>query len=228
MNAIAELPAGILHKRIGTAQPIFNNSAMQIDGIWNSLFTDFSSVWVPGTAEGPHFNQSTDATTDSDAHITFGTFTGTPLHDPSNNIRAQWRFSIDDYTNVRIPIGFSGATASNNMGDDDPPGGVAMLQFSTARGDTNWQFHTRPIFGPETLIDSGIVPVADAIYTIEIEVTTDFTRFILYDKDLTVLADKVSTTNLLDQVCQFFAGVRTLNATAKTISHYGGMQVGEA
>ena len=101
------------------------------------------------------------------------------------------------------------------------------MQFSTARGDTNWQFHTRPVTGPDTLIDSGVAVAADTVYSIEIEQTADYARFTLYDNALVVLADKVSTTNLPSLDFRWFSGLRTLAAAAKKMRHYSGSQVGE-
>lgn len=83
-------------------------------------------------------------------------------------------FNIQSITNVRFFVGLTDQTTrGNNTNADDPAGAnMAGLQFSTARGDTEWQFMIKN-GATQTLVPNTVAgtPVTTGPYMLEISLS---------------------------------------------------------
>ena len=64
-------------------------------------------------------------------------------------------FRISSLADVRLFIGYSDQTLATMAGSDNPAGSYIGLQFSSARGDTNWQYVAKD-GTTQLLTDSGV------------------------------------------------------------------------
>ena len=96
-------------------------------------------------------------------------------------------------TNTRIFIGLANGTFTTNP--SDTPTDCIGLQFSTARGDANFQFYSSD-GASNTVTDSTIPVTTNAVY-FEMDATTSSSvTFRLYDSTFTLLSEKIKSVNL--------------------------------
>lgn len=76
---------------------------------------------------------------------------------------------------IRSFFGFSNQTGATAVGSDDPAGHYAGFQFSTNRGDTNWQCVTKD--GTTQKVTNSGVPASTAAFQFEIYLTPTKAEF---------------------------------------------------
>ena len=134
------------------------------------------------------------------------------------------KFRIMDNTDIRI---FAGMTTEshNAVCDNDTIGGDAVgFQFSTNRGDTNWQLVTNN-GGTQTTTNSGLAFVTSQIYIMEMEWSGVGTsvRFRISDQNFNALMQDTVVTSNLPAVTSDLSpmnALHTLATAAKTCRFY--------
>jgi hypothetical protein len=114
--------------------------------------------------------------------------------------------------------GFFDSDGPDVITADDPDGDYAAIRYSTNASDTTWKYITSAN-DTSTVTDSGIAPVADQIYHIEIEFESAGVRFRIEDENKAVLNEQTVTTNRpRDNVVglQMCNGLETLEAVTKS------------
>tara|TARA_R110000824_G_scaffold7514_6_gene34029 strand:+ start:4865 stop:5605 length:741 start_codon:yes stop_codon:yes gene_type:complete len=132
------------------------------------------------------------------------------------------KFSLNQLATLRMWQGFFDQNGTNVVNTDDPDGDYAAIRYSTNASDTTWKYITSAD-DTSTVTDSGIAPVADQIYHLEIEFETTGVRFRIEDENKLVLNEQTVTTNRpRDHVAelQLFHGLETLEAVAKSWRFY--------
>jgi len=79
------------------------------------------------------------------------------------------KVKLDTVATVRYFFGLSSDTGANTVADDDPATYQCGIQFSTARGDTNWQLALDDN-GTQVLTDTGLAAAA-GVYWFEVDIT---------------------------------------------------------
>lgn len=104
-------------------------------------------------------------------------------------------FALIDLTNVRFFIGLTDSLTSAAMvGSDNPAVGHVGIQFSTARGDTNFQFvYKSSSVGTQFVVDTGIAPNASKFYSMELDNDGTNLLAILYDSNVSVWSTTISS-----------------------------------
>ena len=120
---------------------------------------------------GYYLEIDTNDVTNDDSYI--GTTSYHVNRRPVSNLFWTMRFALPTVANCRFFAGLMpyGDRSSANNSDDE--GDVKVgFQFSTGRGDTNFQFlHNDG--STQSLIDSGVAPATDVIYQVELEYSSD-------------------------------------------------------
>jgi hypothetical protein len=88
--------------------------------------------------------------------------------DTGGLIKTRTKVKLDTVATVRYFYGWSSDNAYSTMADDDPATYQCGFQFSTARGDTNWQIALDDN-GTQVLTDTGLAAAA-GVYWFEIDI----------------------------------------------------------
>lgn len=155
---------------------------------------------VPSAA--PSVTEANLANTTASAGQAGGLFSNTTLYLNGNQAPlTEQNFKLVDVTGVRMFIGLVDSIANSSMvGNDDPANAYIGLQFSTDRGDTNFQFVYRPSAGgTQTKIDTGVVPsVLDTdFYSLEMDHDGASTILVFLYKNGIIVWSATLTTNLI-------------------------------
>lgn len=136
------------------------------------------------------------------------------------------RFGLSHTSDLRFFAGMTHYGQVHNIinSDDYSSQDWAGIQFSTARGDTNFQFVTRKSSVGQTLVDTGVAPDTAKSYDFEMEFSSGGTscRMRLTESDGTIVcSDETITTNLPTST-QFDPGyaIRTLTTAEKGFKFY--------
>ncbi len=177
-----------------------NTSSFSGEGQHRILtITDASSSSVT-TADGVRLLQVSTGTTNSvagwdnaDTHFNF-----------ASKIEMWFKIQIEDViTSVRYTVGAcqDGIQGGGEAGSsDDATKEYAVIQFSTARGDSNWQFTTRDDGGTQEITDLGAAAVVtvDTVYVVKFVSTGASWTVTIYDETGAQLATATHSTNIPD------------------------------
>jgi len=136
-------------------------------GMTPHISENASSYLYDADAGGPYLEALSGAVENDDSYIS--TIQSYFNFVPKANLYMTVRFSLPVITNTRfltglIPYG----NRASVTGSDDPSQSMIGLQFSTGRGDTNFQFiHSDA--STMVLVDTGVAPATDVIYQWEME-----------------------------------------------------------
>jgi len=153
--------------------------------------TDEGSSLGYDTGE-PYFEQNSTSLTNGAA------ISGGVLFSSKADPLALQKFKVLDNTNIRYFFGFCALNWINFNDNDTITDDAVGFQFSTNRGDTNWQLITNN-GGTQTTTDSGLAFSNSQIYVMEIELLGVGTsvRFRISDENFNVLMnDTFITSNL--------------------------------
>lgn len=195
-----------------------SSSAVDDWGLLNQMTeTDSSSAAITSSA-GVSLQQNTAASTNSEAFIVAGNRLLALDTLPLVNIK----FEPRNTSNIRFFCGLQADNVSKLGSDDLSEAGIG-IQFSTARGDSNFQFLSHQFPSGQDLVDSGIAFSVDPFY-LQIDVTspTSVTLRIL-DEDYVELATHTFTgAELFDATftLSVFCGLRTLTGSVRTVRNY--------
>ena len=175
-----------------------------------------------GADNGLYFEQLTGTISGNDAGVRIAVFEEIPPFADSLYIV---KFRIMDNTDIRAFVGWT-TESYTEINDNDTIGGDAVgFQFSSSRGDTNWQLITNDFGMAQTTTDSGLAFSTNQIYIVEMEFTSlgESVRFRISDENFNVLMnDTIVTSNLptaSSDVSPSF-GIQTLTTAAKTSRFY--------
>lgn len=112
-----------------------------------------------------------------------------------NKFLSEQKFVMNDTSNCRFFVGITDSIANGGMsGADNPSLTYLGLQFSTNRGDTNFQFvYTATDGGTQTLINTGIAPNTAKFYSLEMDCDGTSITPILYDNETPVWTTTISS-----------------------------------
>ena len=184
-----------------------------------STFIDKSSSI--GEDKGTYFEQLTDTSSGKDATLRLTSFEEVPPFADSLYIL---KHRVLDNTDIRVFAGWS-TESYNAVNDNDTIADDAVgFQFSSSRGDTNWQLITND-GGTQTTTDSGCPFQTSLIYIMEIEFSSLGTsvRFRISHENFDIcMGDTVVTSNLPTASSDMspLSGIQTLAAAAKTRRYY--------
>ena len=120
---------------------------------------------------GYYVEIATNDVTDDDSYI--GTVSNHHNRRPVSNLFWTMKFALPTVANCRFFTGLIPYGSRASMNNSDDPGLVQVVfQFSTGRGDTNFQFIHNDS-ATQTLIDTGVAPATDVIYQVELEYSSD-------------------------------------------------------
>ena len=180
-----------------------------------------STASTIGADNGFYAEQYTNTSSGNDAAIRMTAFEEIPPFADSLFIA---KYRVLDNTDIRVFVGWS-TLAFNQVNDNDTITDDAVgFQFSSSRGDTNWQLITND-GGTQTTTNSGLAFSTSQIYIMEIEFTGVGTsvRFRISDENFNVLMnDTVVTSNLPTASSDLspLLGIQTLTTAAKTCRFY--------
>jgi hypothetical protein len=81
----------------------------------------------------------------------------------ANGFFSMTRVGVVDTTSVRVFSGMADQTIATMVGADNPSGNYAGFQFSTVRGDSNWQFVTKDN-STQNVVNTGVAFTANKVY----------------------------------------------------------------
>lgn len=150
---------------------------------------------------------------------------------PRFNVEAEpvllTKFSLQSLTDVRFFVGMGKDRSDNIFGagegtGTDTPGGETYigLQFSTERGDTNWQFVIDPDGTAQTLVDSGVTASTNVFHLL-IELVENQNRVVLLDNRKQLLAAHMFTVSVTSGL--IYAGIlgaHGTNSNTTTVETY--------
>lgn len=176
------------------------------------------------TPEGyPQYQQTTPATINSDVGYQW------PLNVEIGNGVPSLVYAVElpQITDIRAFVGFTDQTLATMNGSDNPAGNYVGMQFSSARGDTNWQFVYKD-GTTQTVVDSGTPPGTDpkAIRIRVLNSAPEIEWTILSYTGQASVAPATVTTGLPAGTTQVrvVAGLRNLVASTKSIKHSHGFE----
>lgn len=134
------------------------------------------------------------------------------------------KFAITSTASIRFFAGLSSVIAATMLGADDPVAEYAGLQYSTNRGDTNWQFVSKD-GTTQNKVDSGQAASTSIFYVrITVDESVPNVKVELLDSTFAVLASNTFTSNLPAAATDLrvVVGCTTLTTASKGVKHYGG------
>lgn len=220
---------GSAYWTIGFVQPVLGASGLTKTGLAANC-TNVEFAWnIGGGSYGPQNQQVTDAVLNDEVYIYETAASdfqraGQPLYVDV--------FSSDDWTSQRFFSGWIGAAGIGILAADNPAGQQTGIQFSTARGDVNFQFAFRNA-GAQVLVNTGIPPVANTIYKFVADLSDTravlslyevasggaMTNTLLFQSTYTTMGDVLSTGS-------WISGTRTLAAAQRGLYRHQTYVVG--
>ena len=198
-------------------------TALMEIGMLDALTETDSTSSVALDADGLHLVQNTAAAANAFAGI------DNTLANPSRremNPAAIIKFKMSPTTDIRLFAGLSNDTMFNMVAIDDPVADFVGLQYSSARGDSTWQFVSKD--GTTLSILDSNVPVDTAVHYLVIFVDDAASEIMVYllDNNFNVESARLfdSTDNLprTGQGLTIVSAVESQAAAAKTIRQYKG------
>lgn len=159
--------------------------------------------------DGNMVNWATGAVSGNDGGIQMLT-----LHRRNFNPITHVRFKLQETASMRMFCGFTDQTLAVMVGSDDPAGNYAGLQYSTPRGDTNFQWATKDNV-TQNLTNSGVAATTNAqLITIYLDEIIDQVVFQYNDNVQVVTGTNIpSTSTSMRLAC----GIETEEAVTKNI-----------
>ncbi len=196
-------------------------SAMNATGILSDL-TELApgGQGISSGNDGPSSNFNTGGVLNNEAGIDTHQASGFGLVTMPGAPQVMCKFHVGFTGDIRLFVGLTDIAISTMLASDDPVGDYIGLQFSTARGDTTWQFARRN-GGAQVLIDTGITPVASSPVYLELESrgAADVTLK-LRNSSRKIVRQDIITTSLPNTTLRFMAALRTLAVVNKDINIY--------
>lgn len=204
------------------ATPSLGSAMTDVGALTSWDFVDTSSGVTSSNDGGWVFRQLTAASTGSAAYCSSDDGVTTDI---KGRPYLFGKFETTDTTEVRYFVGFSNTNDTTVFNQDTPTSHAIGIQFSTARGDTNWQIMANNGSG-QALIDTGVPVTAATVYHIIVDVEgPGHARVTLFDGAMNEMISHAfnDATNLPAQGAEivFQSGHNTLaTATAKEMRHY--------
>ena len=161
-------------------------------GLYPVLATQDSSSAVGIDTGDPYFEQVTTNLTSGATIYAGSKGEYSPLADPL----AVQKFRVMDNANIRYFFGWCALNQTSFNDNDTITDDAVGFQFSTNRGDTNWQLITND-GGTQTTTDSGLAFSNSQVYVMEIEFSGVGTsvRFRISDENFNVLMNDTFITS---------------------------------
>lgn len=132
-----------------------------------------------------------------------------------------YNVQLRDITNVRFFLGFSDQTLATTLGSDDPTGNYWGIQFSTARGDTEFKAVSKDMGGTQNLVDTGWGAInVEMRYFMRVEINAVGVLEVgLFDETWAQVGSSIELTSgippLEGAILGVRAGIRNLAAESK-------------
>lgn len=171
------------------------STSIKSNGLMDETAITDASSSTEKDADGFAFKQTTSTTINNKAIIRCHS---TPAPFPGQTNPSLWcKFKIDGViTTVRMTVGFANLDPD---ADDDSGANQAMIQFSTARGDSNWQFITKDGTTQErTDLGASAVVAQNTVYIVNIfsdDAGVSWT-VVLYDSALAQIGTATHSANV--------------------------------
>jgi len=191
-----------------------SSATLMEGGLWDQVHLDATSALVWGS-DGLAFQQGSGGVS---GNYTYIVAESSPQFQAGSKLILCWKFKMVETTSKRFVAGYTSVTEANTFGTDDPAGEYAMLQYSTARPDTNFQFVTRDAGGTQQISDSGIA-VDTSVHYVIVELTGTSVVFKLYDSGFSQQGSTVThSTNIPTSTTalQPIMGTETLTNAARS------------
>lgn len=130
------------------------------------------------------------------------------------------RFSLPNTTSVRLFVGTASTTTTVYQADDPAGTHMAGVQYSTSRGDTNWQL----VVKDGTTMNRVNSGVAVSTNVIEVEVsyaTANQVKVTLFNATGAQLVTNTFTTNIPTNGMKPWSGIRNLVAATRSYRFFG-------
>ena len=213
-STLKQVLSGVISGTLGAVVPDPNSDSIPQDfGVCDSTATDTASR-VGWSTDGLYFEGDTNSLINTQAYIVCE---ASPKYQATGNLMFVYKFSVPTITSIRWLAGFTAASESTTFGADDPADEYAMIQFSTNRSDTKFQYVTRDSGGTQEKTDSGVTMDTSVHYG-TIEMTGSSVIFKLYDNAFAQQGSTVThSTNIPTATTplQPIVGVRTLAAATR-------------
>lgn len=197
-----------------------STASMDDLGLFNGMVETDSGSTLRETADGVAFEQNTSASINTSCDIEG--VRDTLRLDQLPLIIYKWH--LTQITDIRFLSAIIDS-ASNRVDSDDLGAAGVGLQFSTSRGDTNFQFVINDDIGGQTLVDSGVVvDTLPHFIRIQATATPDIT-LTLFDRNFVSQgATTFSGAQLppITETMRQYTGLETLVAAVKTMENFYG------
>lgn len=172
--------------------------------------TEAGTGTIVVNSSGSFHDFATAATTGSNAGAA-----GNAHINRSHNPILVCKFYINSITSVRVFVGLTLQTAATQVNSDDPASNYAGVQFSTPRGDVNWQWVSKDDTTQQRT-NSGIPAVANQVHILTMRIDDSAGRvvFQLDDNPEVVHSTNIPTTA---SNMRWVAYIQTQAAEAKSI-----------
>ncbi len=206
---------GVVSVREGTG-------AMIGFGMLGTLVHVDNASTVVSSDDGYSFRQDTAASSGSEA-TTASPGSGFPAVRPRNDPVVRVGFRLSATTDVRFFAGMTNQSASVMVSADDPAGNYVGIQYSTPRGDSNWQIVTKDNT-TQNVQDSGLaVDTNKHFVLITVNDTEGEIIVQILDEDFQGEASVTLTANLTTRTAaqHLVSGIEARAAAVKQIHQYG-------
>lgn len=187
-------------------------SAPTVEGTVNTSVMDTNLLF---------FETDTGSTINTDAGIRW------PIHLELSGQVLVYAFRVSAVTSLRAFIGWTDQTFSTMLGSDNPAGNYIGLQFSTARGDANWQYVQKDGI-TQTLTNSGVAASND-IRIFKLQYIPGAIIGTLYNVSWVVQGTAQTIGGTISAGTSFrpMAVIRNLAASSRTLRHAFGYEVSQ-
>jgi len=195
--------------------------AMKPGGFYPVPVAQDASSSYNADSDGIYFEQASGTSINNTAVIYISAF-----EEIAPNFEPLWtsKFRVLDNSDIRFFFGLTTQAGNTINANDTIAGDSVGFQFSSSRGDSNWQLITNN-GGTQTTTDSGLAFSTSQIYIMEIEWSGVGTsvRFRISDQNFNVLMGDTTVTSNLPAVTSDLSPIsslQTLATAAKTSRFY--------
>ena len=188
------------HSQLGNITAYGSSGSIRGQGMFYTGVATDASSGAEFTSDGVGLRGETNTTLDNAAGVTHNNAVLTGQGNP----RLLWKYTLQHTTNVRFFVGMvSSNSATTVTGSDAPSLDYAGIQYSTGRGDSNWQCVSSDGTGQQ--ITDTTVAVSTAAKFVRVRVTSSQVYIQLLDRTYTIEATCGHTTEVPTSTDQMYA-----------------------